>query len=61
MAKTTIELDESVKQELRAARLPHENSYNDTVKRLLGENEKTAWTEDEIRGLVRDEVRNIRR
>jgi hypothetical protein len=37
MSKTTIELPEDLRDDLRDERLPHESNYADTIRRLLGE------------------------
>lgn len=52
MTKTTIQLDKSVRDELRDYQLPDE-SANDTVKRLLNESEPPQM------GVDRSEVERI--
>jgi len=62
MSRTTIEIDESLRDQLRAERKSHESSYGDTIARLL--NDDTGgqlWTEAEIRDLCREEIRSARR
>jgi len=62
MSKTTIELPETVRDDLRDERLPHESNYGDTVRRLL--NDATGaqlWTEAEIRDMARDEAESLAR
>jgi hypothetical protein len=56
---TTIKLKDDTKIALEDAQLPDE-SFNDTVARLLGETKAKAWTEDEIREVVRDELQAMR-
>ena len=62
MGKTTIEVPESVRDDLRDERLPHESNYGDTIARLL--NNDTGgqlWTEAEIRDMARDEAESLAR
>jgi len=56
MAKTTIEVDDSIKDALRDERLPHESNYNETIARLLGEDGTGYVTESEVRSIVADMV-----
>ena len=50
---TTIQIPESVRDDLRDERLPHESNYGDTIERLLGGSAVgKLWTEDEIKTLV---------
>ena len=37
MSKTTIEVSEDVRDRLKDERLPHESNYDDTIRRLVGE------------------------
>ena len=37
MTKTTIELSEEMRDALKNERLPHESNYDDTIRRLVGE------------------------
>lgn len=55
MADTTIGVSEEVKALIDDEKQPDE-SYNGTLKRLVGEQEGTVWTEQEIRDLARDEM-----
>ena len=62
MSKTTIEVLESVRDDLRDERKPHESNYGDTIRRLL--NDGTGgqlWTEAEIRDMARDEAESLAR
>ena len=34
---TTIQIPETIRDDLRDERLPHESNYGDTIRRLLGE------------------------
>lgn len=59
---TTIELSEEMRDALKDERLPHESSYDDTVRRLM--NDGTGgqlWTEAEIRDMARDEAESLAR
>ena len=50
---TTIQIPESVRDDLKDERLPHESNYGDTIERLLGGSTVgKLWTEDEIKALV---------
>ena len=50
---TTIQIPESVRDDLKDERLPHESNYGDTIERLLGGSTAgKLWTEDEIKTLV---------
>jgi len=51
--RTTIELPESIRDDLRDERLPHESNYGETIARLLG-NHSTGqlWTEQELKDLI---------
>jgi hypothetical protein len=61
-SKTTIEVAERVRDALREERLPHENTYGDTLARLLDDDTGgQLWTEAEIRDLCREEIRSARR
>ena len=62
MSKTTIEVPESVRDDLRDERKAHESNYGDTIARLL--NNDTGgqlWTEAEIRDMARDEAESLAR
>ena len=62
MGKTTIEVPESVRDDLRDERKAHESNYGDTIARLL--NSDTGgqlWTEAEIRDMARDEAESLAR
>lgn len=53
MSRTTIEIDEELRDRLKEERLPHESSYGDTIARLLGDaSGGRLWTEQELRDLV---------
>ena len=53
MSDTTIQIPESVRDDLKDERLPHESNYGDTIERLLGGSSTgKLWTEDEIKALV---------
>lgn len=54
---TTIEIPKSLRDDLRDARAEHERSYADTIERLLGQQSGgQLWTEEELRGIVREEI-----
>ena len=62
MSDTTIQIPESVRDDLRDERLAHESNYGDTIERLLGDSTGgQLWTEKEIRDTVRDELETLRR
>ena len=62
MSKTTIEVPESVRDDLRDERKAHESNYGDTIARLLNSDTSgQLWTESEIRDLARDEIQDARR
>ena len=62
MSDTTIQIPESVRDGLREERLPHESSYGDTIRRLLGDSDGgQLWTEQEIRDIAKDEIRDVER
>lgn len=52
---TTIKLSKDTKQLLDQAQIENE-TYDDTVRRLLGDTKGKAWTEQEIRSLVTQEL-----
>jgi len=58
MTDTTIRLTQETKQALDEQKQPGE-SYNDTVRRLADAGYGRAWTENEIRELIRDELQQI--
>ena len=54
---TTIQIPESVRDDLRDERLPHESNYGDTIERLLGDSSGgQLWTEQEIQDMVQREL-----
>ena len=54
MARTTIEIDEHLRDRLREERKSHESSYGDTIARLLDEDTGgQLWTEAEIEDIAR--------
>lgn len=57
---TTIKLSTDTKQLLDEAQIQNE-TYNDTVRRLLGDTEGKAWTEQEITDLIQREIEKQRR
>jgi len=57
---TTIKLSPKAKEKLTAEQLPNE-TYEDTVLRLLGDTKAQAWTEQEIRQMAREEVETMQR
>ena len=62
MSSTTIQIPESVRDDLRDERLPHESNYGDTIKRLLGDSTGgQLWTEQEIRDMARNEAMSLAR
>ena len=62
MSNTTIQLPESVRDDLRDERLPHESNYGDTIERLLGDSTGgQLWTEQEIRDMARNEAMSLAR
>jgi hypothetical protein len=59
MSKTTIEIDERLRDQLREERKSHESSYADTIARLLGDSTGgQLWTEQEIKDITRRVVRD---
>jgi chromosome segregation and condensation protein ScpB len=53
MSRTTIEITQERKEQLRDARKPHESNYDETIARLLGNNQGgQLWTEAEIKELA---------
>ena len=57
MSDTTIQIPESVRDDLRDERLPHESNYGDTIERLLGDSTGgQLWTEQEIQDMVQREL-----
>jgi septum formation inhibitor-activating ATPase MinD len=56
MTKTTIEVTNNIKDALREERLETESNYNDTIARLLGEDNTGYVTESEVRRIVSDMV-----
>jgi len=62
MSNTTIQIPESVRDELRDERLPHESNYGDTIERLLGDSTGgQLWTEQEIRDMAQQEIEQVTR
>ena len=62
MSNTTIQIPESVRDDLRDERLPHESNYGDTIERLLGDSTGgQLWTEQEIRDMARNEAMSLAR
>jgi len=62
MSNTTIQIPESVRDELKDERLPHESNYGDTIERLLGDSTGgQLWTEQEIRDMAQQEIESVRR
>lgn len=62
MSKTTIELPERLRDQLREERKPHESNYADTIARLLGESSGgQLWTEREIRDMIQQEIEQVSR
>ena len=62
MESTTIRVPESVRDELKNERLPHETNYGQTIQRLLGSSKGgKLWTESEIRDVVSDEIERAQR
>ena len=62
MTDTTIAVSNAVKEQIRSIQNDGE-TFNGTLQRLV-ENHKTSgelWTEDEIRHMVRDEIRSMQR
>jgi len=60
MSGTTIQIPESVRDELRDERLPHESNYGDTIQRLLGDSTGgQLWTEQEIKDLVDQRIERV--
>jgi len=56
MSRTTIEVTQERKEQLRDARLSHESNYDETIERLLGESDSAYATESEVRDIVREMV-----
>lgn len=56
MSRTTIEIPESTKENLRAARLEHESNYGETIDRLLGQSDIAFMTEAEVETKIKDMV-----
>jgi len=62
MSNTTIQIPESVRDELKDERLPHESNYGDTIERLLGDSTGgQLWTEQEIRDMAQQEIEQVTR
>jgi len=59
-SSTTIKLSHEAKQKLDREQLPNE-TYEDTVLRLLGDTKAKAWTEQEIRQMAREEIESLER
>ena len=60
--KTTIEVPETIRDDLRDERLPHESNYGDTIARLLDSGDGgQLWTEAEIRDMARSEAESMAR
>jgi hypothetical protein len=57
---TTIKLSRETKQLLDETQIANE-TYDDTVRRLLGDTKGKAWTEQEIRSLAQDEIEKVTR
>jgi predicted transcriptional regulator len=54
---TTIKLSSDTKAALDKENLDGE-TFDETVARLLGETDGKTWTDDEIREIVREEIRS---
>ena len=62
MSRTSIELSEEMRDALKEKRLPHESNYDDTIRRLVGDDSGgQLWTEAEIRDMARDEAESLAR
>jgi len=62
MSKTTIEIPERLRDELRDERKEHESNYGDTIERLLGASSGgQLWTEQEIKSIVQREIEQVQR
>ena len=62
MSNTTIQIPESVRDELRNERLSHESNYGDTIERLLGDSTGGQLrTEQEIRDIAQQEIEQVSR
>lgn len=55
MGTTTIQITDETKSLLDNHKQQSE-TYNDVVRRLAGATDAELWTEEEIRGIVREEV-----
>lgn len=60
MGKTTIQLTEATKTLLDGHKQGQE-SYNDVVRRLAGDSPGQLWTEQEIQGLIQQELETLHR
>lgn len=58
---TTIEIPEELRDKLREERTAHESNYAQTIERLLGESNGQVWTEQELRDIVQQELRDAQR
>jgi len=62
MTRTTIEIPESVRDQLKEERKSHESNYGDTIERLLGESSGgQLWTEQELRDMISREIEKAQR
>jgi hypothetical protein len=59
MSRTTIEITEKRKEELREARLPHESNYSETIGRLLQSDDMAFVTEKEAHEIARQEAEEV--
>lgn len=55
---TTIKLSRKTKAALEEEQLDGE-TFDDTVSRLVGASNGTMWTEEEIRGMARQEAKDM--
>jgi len=58
MAEATIPVKQEVKDLVDAEKRDGE-TYNGVLKRLLGENEQTEWTQDEIEAIAAEQARQV--